>query len=312
MDLLYIGSNSGQKNKIGVAGSRFLRGVAGKVSCDEEYKEWSWCACLDDATINNITVLSYILPQFNCFIGRKIRRLPSYFHALQTGSLRYPEPFIAALPFQEFFYDFVFLRFFPTASLKLLVNLWFINLFILPSSSNIFKGGALILQPLPNLAEVFHLFLCSLETGISSLRLSQGERCSSLSQVWLPQFDFPTMYRRSEVMQYSSAGSFKAAILPIVGVWRLWRTHDLAEGTAFAIFCSAPSPWIRITLSNVSRTCTGISCIWPGWWILFGYVRQCWPGCCRSGEYTSQIHGLFFVYCIVIEVGASTSRLYPR
>ena len=39
MDLLYIGSNSGYDNKIGVAGSRFLRGVAGKVTCDGEYDE---------------------------------------------------------------------------------------------------------------------------------------------------------------------------------------------------------------------------------------------------------------------------------
>ena len=31
IDLLYIGRNSGWDNKIGVAGSRFLRGVAGKV-----------------------------------------------------------------------------------------------------------------------------------------------------------------------------------------------------------------------------------------------------------------------------------------
>ena len=38
-DLVYIGSNSGRYNKIGVAGSRFLRGVAGKVYCDWEYKE---------------------------------------------------------------------------------------------------------------------------------------------------------------------------------------------------------------------------------------------------------------------------------
>ena len=39
IDLLYIGSNSGRDNKIGVAGSRFLRGVAGTVYCDEEYEE---------------------------------------------------------------------------------------------------------------------------------------------------------------------------------------------------------------------------------------------------------------------------------
>ena len=37
--LMYIGSNSGRDNKIGVAGSRFLRGVAGKVYCDGEYQE---------------------------------------------------------------------------------------------------------------------------------------------------------------------------------------------------------------------------------------------------------------------------------
>ena len=39
VDHLYIGSNSGFDNKIEVAGSRFLRGVAGKVNCDEEYRE---------------------------------------------------------------------------------------------------------------------------------------------------------------------------------------------------------------------------------------------------------------------------------
>ena len=38
-DLVYIGSNSGYDNKIGVTGSRFLRGVAGKVYCDKEYDE---------------------------------------------------------------------------------------------------------------------------------------------------------------------------------------------------------------------------------------------------------------------------------
>ena len=38
-DLLYIGSNSGSSNNIGVAGSRFLRGVAGNVYCDENYEE---------------------------------------------------------------------------------------------------------------------------------------------------------------------------------------------------------------------------------------------------------------------------------
>ena len=31
VDLVYIGSNSGRFNKIGVAGSRFLRGVADEV-----------------------------------------------------------------------------------------------------------------------------------------------------------------------------------------------------------------------------------------------------------------------------------------
>ena len=35
VDRLYIGSNSGWDNKIGVAGSRFLRGVAVNVICDE-------------------------------------------------------------------------------------------------------------------------------------------------------------------------------------------------------------------------------------------------------------------------------------
>ena len=39
MDHLYIGCNSGYGNKIGVAGSRFLRGVAGTVYCDEKYEE---------------------------------------------------------------------------------------------------------------------------------------------------------------------------------------------------------------------------------------------------------------------------------
>ena len=39
MDRLYIVSNSGRNNKIGVAGSRFLRGVAGFVNCDEDY-DW--------------------------------------------------------------------------------------------------------------------------------------------------------------------------------------------------------------------------------------------------------------------------------
>ena len=39
MDQLYFGSNSGWNNKIGVAGSRFLRGVAENVNCDEEYEE---------------------------------------------------------------------------------------------------------------------------------------------------------------------------------------------------------------------------------------------------------------------------------
>ena len=36
-DQLYIVINSGWDNKIGVAGSRFLRGVAGEVDCDREY-----------------------------------------------------------------------------------------------------------------------------------------------------------------------------------------------------------------------------------------------------------------------------------
>ena len=34
IDQMYIGSNSGYDNKIGVAGSRFLRGVVGVVNCD--------------------------------------------------------------------------------------------------------------------------------------------------------------------------------------------------------------------------------------------------------------------------------------
>ena len=39
IDQLYIGSNLGYRNKIGVAGSRFLRGVSGTVNCDGEYKK---------------------------------------------------------------------------------------------------------------------------------------------------------------------------------------------------------------------------------------------------------------------------------
>ena len=39
MDQLYIDSNSGRDNKIGVSGSRFLRGVADEVNCEGEYKE---------------------------------------------------------------------------------------------------------------------------------------------------------------------------------------------------------------------------------------------------------------------------------
>ena len=39
IDQLYIGSNSGRINKIGVAGSRFLRGVAGTVYYDWKYQE---------------------------------------------------------------------------------------------------------------------------------------------------------------------------------------------------------------------------------------------------------------------------------
>ena len=39
MDRLYIGSNSGYRNKIGVAGSRVLRGVADNVNCDGECQE---------------------------------------------------------------------------------------------------------------------------------------------------------------------------------------------------------------------------------------------------------------------------------
>ena len=37
--LLYFCCKLGQYNKIGVAGSRFLRGVAKFVDCDEEYQE---------------------------------------------------------------------------------------------------------------------------------------------------------------------------------------------------------------------------------------------------------------------------------
>ena len=39
VDLLYFGSNSGWSNKIGMAGSRFLRGVADNVYCNGEYDE---------------------------------------------------------------------------------------------------------------------------------------------------------------------------------------------------------------------------------------------------------------------------------
>ena len=39
MDRLYIGSNSGRYNEIGVAGSRFLRGVADEIICDLECDE---------------------------------------------------------------------------------------------------------------------------------------------------------------------------------------------------------------------------------------------------------------------------------
>ena len=39
VDQLYIGSNLGRYNKIGVAGSRFLKGVADKVDFDREYKK---------------------------------------------------------------------------------------------------------------------------------------------------------------------------------------------------------------------------------------------------------------------------------
>ena len=38
-DQLYIGSNSGLSNKIGVTGSRFLRGVADDVYCEGEYQK---------------------------------------------------------------------------------------------------------------------------------------------------------------------------------------------------------------------------------------------------------------------------------
>ena len=39
VDQLYIGSNSGFDNKIGVTGSRFLRGVAETVNCDGKYED---------------------------------------------------------------------------------------------------------------------------------------------------------------------------------------------------------------------------------------------------------------------------------
>ena len=39
MDQLYIGSNSGWDNKIGLVGSRFLRGVTDNINCDLEYYE---------------------------------------------------------------------------------------------------------------------------------------------------------------------------------------------------------------------------------------------------------------------------------
>ena len=39
VDQLYIVSNLGWDNKIGVAGSRFLRGVADEVKCDWQYKK---------------------------------------------------------------------------------------------------------------------------------------------------------------------------------------------------------------------------------------------------------------------------------
>ena len=39
IDILYIGCNSGWNNKIGMAGSRFLRGVADNVYCDGKYQE---------------------------------------------------------------------------------------------------------------------------------------------------------------------------------------------------------------------------------------------------------------------------------
>ena len=39
MDQLYVCSNSDYGNKIGVAGSRFLRGVTGTVLYDKEYDE---------------------------------------------------------------------------------------------------------------------------------------------------------------------------------------------------------------------------------------------------------------------------------
>ena len=55
-DQLYICGNSGRFNKIGLTGSRFLRGVAGKVICDWEYQEWQWYACLDDTLLNIITL----------------------------------------------------------------------------------------------------------------------------------------------------------------------------------------------------------------------------------------------------------------
>ena len=39
VDQLYIGSKSGRFNTIGVAGSRFLRGVTGYVDCEGQYKK---------------------------------------------------------------------------------------------------------------------------------------------------------------------------------------------------------------------------------------------------------------------------------
>ena len=51
-----VGSNSGYSNKIGVAGSRFLRGVAGKAYCNGNTMSDSDMHALDDA----IFILSHL------------------------------------------------------------------------------------------------------------------------------------------------------------------------------------------------------------------------------------------------------------